>query len=474
MRAITVGRFDEARAADAESAEIGREFGDRSGSWPRPRSSGHSPPAGRMAELEAPLRALADAHPGMVGLRCAPRRAARPGRPAGGGAGRAGAPHRSRASTACRGTTPMSSCWPCSRRSPRTWGRGSRRGRSTSGSSICGAVGRLARGPPRCGPSSARLGRVAAALGDVDRALAHLARGPASRVSGLGILPTSRARRRSTRPRCSPPAGSRGRRARGRLAGEARILAEDLGMDGVAREAARLTGDSGRGDGGSRAPAAAPADPGTGTLRREGDVWTLSLGDHLVRVKDAKGLHHLALLLSHPGWPSMPWTSLRPARAGRPQAGGRGRGLRGRGRPVDPGGGRGRRRRSARCRGQGRLSPPPRGASARTSRRRRSFNDPRAGGPGPRGVRVHRPGAGGSGRSRRSRPAGELRRRAGARQRHARPPQDSGARGGARRGLRPPAGPHDPHRNVLRLRADPDPEGVETCCDCSGQRGIGE
>jgi hypothetical protein len=85
------------------------------------------------------------------------------------------------------------------------------------------------------------------------------------------------------------------------LAGEARILAEDLGMDGVAREAARLTSGPAEEKEAREAPAVAPADPGAGTLRREGDVWTLSLGDHLVRVKDAKGLRHLALLLSHPG-----------------------------------------------------------------------------------------------------------------------------------------------------------------------------
>src|SRR3954447_6572319 len=70
------------------------------------------------------------------------------------------------------------------------------------------------------------------------------------------------------------------------------------GGGGVPRKAKGWGGDPA---GEPQATPAAPAEAGTGTLRREGDVWTFSLGDHLVRVKDAKGLRHVALLLSHPG-----------------------------------------------------------------------------------------------------------------------------------------------------------------------------
>jgi hypothetical protein len=149
-------------------------------------------------------------------------------------------------------------------------------------------------------PVERSLGRVAGVVGETDRALAHLAE---ARRQGerLRVLPTLAL----TALDEAALLAARGEPADAErvalLAGEARILAEDLGMDGVAREAARLTSGPAEETEAGEAPAAAPADPGAGTLRREGDVWTLSLGDHLVRVKDAKGLRHLALLLSNPG-----------------------------------------------------------------------------------------------------------------------------------------------------------------------------
>ena len=86
-----------------------------------------------------------------------------------------------------------------------------------------------------------------------------------------------------------------------RLAAEALALAQQLGMAGVEREATRLRAGPTPGETAPQVAAVTAAAPATGTLRREGDVWTLALGDHLVRVKDAKGLHHLALLLANPG-----------------------------------------------------------------------------------------------------------------------------------------------------------------------------
>jgi tetratricopeptide (TPR) repeat protein len=50
------------------------------------------------------------------------------------------------------------------------------------------------------------------------------------------------------------------------------------------------------------APVAAPADgPGSAVLAREGDVWRLDYEGRVLRVRDAKGMRHLALLLANPG-----------------------------------------------------------------------------------------------------------------------------------------------------------------------------
>lgn len=36
-------------------------------------------------------------------------------------------------------------------------------------------------------------------------------------------------------------------------------------------------------------------------LRREGEYWTIVFDEHLIRLRDRKGLHYLALLLGQPG-----------------------------------------------------------------------------------------------------------------------------------------------------------------------------
>jgi hypothetical protein len=45
----------------------------------------------------------------------------------------------------------------------------------------------------------------------------------------------------------------------------------------------------------------APEAPGTDLFRREGEYWTVSYDGSVVRLKDSKGLRHLARLLAHPG-----------------------------------------------------------------------------------------------------------------------------------------------------------------------------
>jgi hypothetical protein len=44
-----------------------------------------------------------------------------------------------------------------------------------------------------------------------------------------------------------------------------------------------------------------PSQAGRNVFRREGEYWTVCYQGSVVRVKDAKGLHHLARLLAHPG-----------------------------------------------------------------------------------------------------------------------------------------------------------------------------
>ena len=41
--------------------------------------------------------------------------------------------------------------------------------------------------------------------------------------------------------------------------------------------------------------------PDAGTFRREGDYWTIQYVGDAFRIRDAKGLHHLARLLAAPG-----------------------------------------------------------------------------------------------------------------------------------------------------------------------------
>jgi non-specific serine/threonine protein kinase len=49
------------------------------------------------------------------------------------------------------------------------------------------------------------------------------------------------------------------------------------------------------------AAAAAVADASRNVFRREGEYWTISYEGAVVHLKDAKGLRHLARLLTHPG-----------------------------------------------------------------------------------------------------------------------------------------------------------------------------
>jgi len=78
------------------------------------------------------------------------------------------------------------------------------------------------------------------------------------------------------------------------LLDEAERLGRDLGMQMVLALSALVRGDE------SGAGVAIPPPRGS-TFRRDGEIWTITHGGELLHLKDAKGLHYLAHLLTHPG-----------------------------------------------------------------------------------------------------------------------------------------------------------------------------
>jgi tetratricopeptide (TPR) repeat protein len=94
----------------------------------------------------------------------------------------------------------------------------------------------------------------------------------------------------------------------------ARVAFEQVGAAWQAERAAQAAEDLARGGGsgvGGRAPPApvadvgrargAPALPEVGTLRREGEYWSLTFDGRTVRVRDVKGMRYLAALVAAPG-----------------------------------------------------------------------------------------------------------------------------------------------------------------------------
>ena len=79
-------------------------------------------------------------------------------------------------------------------------------------------------------------------------------------------------------------------------AAEAAARAEELDIPRVGARAAAWAES-----GAAIAPAPAGKEENGAVLRREGDVWTLGWAGRVVRLPDAKGLQHLAVLLANPG-----------------------------------------------------------------------------------------------------------------------------------------------------------------------------
>lgn len=144
------------------------------------------------------------------------------------------------------------------------------------------------------GPVDRYLALLAAAAGDEDAAAAFFA--SARELAGaMGARPTcarlavDEAEALSDRD----PARSAA------LAAEAAAEADELGLDRLAARASSLATqqDGERAD----SPQAVSAEPVTRGLHRRGDAWEVTGGTAPFHLRDAKGLHHLARLLAHPG-----------------------------------------------------------------------------------------------------------------------------------------------------------------------------
>jgi hypothetical protein len=145
------------------------------------------------------------------------------------------------------------------------------------------------------GPVSLALATLAATAGEEETALAHLAtaRRAAARLGARPALARA-ALLEATLRRDENPSRARA------LAAEAAARAQELGLDAVHARAQTLADELG-----TEAPAPGPARfarPGRAAmLRREGDVWAMGMEGELFRLRDAKGLVHLAQLLARPG-----------------------------------------------------------------------------------------------------------------------------------------------------------------------------
>jgi hypothetical protein len=125
-------------------------------------------------------------------------------------------------------------------------------------------------------------GVAAAALGHVKDAVTHLEMA-LSTHERLG----ARAWQAESCAQLADALGEGGEEHRDRAAD----LAAELGLGAVAARVGRPR---------PSAPAAAP-DRAVAVFRRDGELWEVGLGGHSARVRDAKGLHDLATLLSRPG-----------------------------------------------------------------------------------------------------------------------------------------------------------------------------
>jgi hypothetical protein len=154
------------------------------------------------------------------------------------------------------------------------------------------------------GPVTRYLALCAAARGDWDMARAHMraARTAAERLSlgpTLALLALDEARILARRD------GPGDAEAAARLLGEARRRAAEIGVPVIEGKVERVEAllAAAAADAADPAPGRGPTSgaPAGAALRREGDVWCFEFEGRVLRLRDAKGLRHLAVLLAHPG-----------------------------------------------------------------------------------------------------------------------------------------------------------------------------
>jgi len=145
------------------------------------------------------------------------------------------------------------------------------------------------------GPVTLALAALAATAGDRDAALAHVAdaRRAAARLGARPTLARGALLEAHLRRDEDPD------RARA-LAEEAAARAEELELAGLRARAQALLDELGTPAQGAAAPRFARQGRAA-ILRREGEVWAIGMEGSLFRLRDAKGLVHLAQLLSRPG-----------------------------------------------------------------------------------------------------------------------------------------------------------------------------
>jgi hypothetical protein len=149
------------------------------------------------------------------------------------------------------------------------------------------------------GPVKRYLALAAAARGDQDTALTRLAeaRKACERIGYkpmLAVIDVDEARMLARRNGPGDVARAR------KLLQDGLDRAEEVGVprldERLARAAALLPAQDG-----APAPAEPARGPASAVLAREGDVWRLDYEGRVLRVRDAKGMRHLALLLANPG-----------------------------------------------------------------------------------------------------------------------------------------------------------------------------
>jgi len=149
------------------------------------------------------------------------------------------------------------------------------------------------------GPVKRYLALAAAARGDQDTALARLAeaRKACERIGYkpmLAVIDVDEARMLARRGK--PEDITRARK----LLQDGLDRAEEVGVPRLDERLARASALLPEQDG-APAPTEPARAPAGAVLAREGDVWRLDYEGRVLRVRDAKGMRHLALLLANPG-----------------------------------------------------------------------------------------------------------------------------------------------------------------------------